>query len=166
MPATIDPLALRQALGRFATGIAVATARGPGGAPLGPTVNSLASASLDPPLLAWGLARRSRQAAAFRAGAALAINVLAQGQEALSKRFAGSPQTERFAGVDWRLGLGGAPLFEGCLASFEGIIRRRITAGDHWLCLCAIQRFAWCHGPPLLFLAGRYGLAPAPAAAA
>lgn len=166
MPATIDPFALRQALARFATGVAVVTGLGPDGTPVGLTVSSFASVSLDPPLVAWGLARRSRQGAAFRVGAALAINVLGEGQEALSRRFAGGPQAERFAGVGWRPGLGGAPLLEGCLASFEGIIRRRITAGDHWLLLCAAQRFAWRDGPPLLFFASRYGLAPAPAAAA
>jgi flavin reductase (DIM6/NTAB) family NADH-FMN oxidoreductase RutF len=165
MPTTIDPLALRQALGRFATGIAVVTTQGAGGELLGLTVNSLTSVSLDPPLMAWSLARRSRHTPSFRASTPLAINVLAQGQEALSRRFAGGPQAERFKGVLWRPGLDGAPLLEGCLAAFEGTIRRRIGAGDHWLVLCAVERFAWRDGPPLLFFASRYGLPPTAAAA-
>jgi flavin reductase (DIM6/NTAB) family NADH-FMN oxidoreductase RutF len=45
----------RDALGHFATGVAVVTARGADGTPLGLTVNSFASVSLDPPLVLWSL---------------------------------------------------------------------------------------------------------------
>lgn len=166
MAATLDPCALRNALARFATGVAVITARDADGDPQGLTVNSFASVSLDPPLVAWSLARRSRKVRLFRVGLPLAINVLSEGQEALSRRFAAGSPTERFAGIHWRPGPDGTPLLEGCLAVFEGTIRRRIAAGDHWLLLCAVERLAWRHGPPLLFFASRYGLASAPATAA
>jgi flavin reductase (DIM6/NTAB) family NADH-FMN oxidoreductase RutF len=166
MPAALDSGTLRRALGRFATGVAVITARGPDGGPVGLTVNSLASVSLDPPLLAWSLAERSRSLPVFRSGRPLAINVLSEGQEALSRRFAGGSSAERFTGVAWRSGTQGAPLLEGCLATFECVIRRRIRAGDHRLLLCGIERCAWRQDAPLLFFASRYGLPPAPAAAA
>jgi hypothetical protein len=48
-----DRSELRRALGHYATGIAVVTARGAGGRPEGMTINSFGSASLDPPLVLW-----------------------------------------------------------------------------------------------------------------
>lgn len=156
-----DPRALRDALGRFATGVAVITTRAADGTPLGLTVNSFAAVSLDPPLVAWSLGRQVGSLRAFLASPCFAVNVLAADQEPLSRRFA-SPVPDRFAGVAWSAGLGGAPLLAGCLARFECRIRRRIEAGDHWLFLGEVERFAYDDDAPLVFFASRYGL-PQPA---
>jgi flavin reductase (DIM6/NTAB) family NADH-FMN oxidoreductase RutF len=86
-----------------------------------------------------------------------AINVLAEAQEELSCRFA-SPLPDRFAGIAWKPGIEGVPLFKGCLAWFECRTTRRIEAGDHWLFLGAVERFAYDTGAPLVFFASRYGL--------
>ena len=56
-PALIDPRELRNALGRFATGVAVVTTRAASGRPVGVTVNSFTAVSLEPPLVAWSLVR-------------------------------------------------------------------------------------------------------------
>lgn len=112
-----DAHELRQALGRFTTGVAVITSRAMDGRPVGLTANSLLPLSLKPPLLAWSLARRSGSLDTFLAAPWFAVNVLAHGQEDLSRRFAG-PAGERFADLAWRSGLGGCPLLEGCLATF------------------------------------------------
>lgn len=156
-PAPIDPRELRNALGRFATGVAVVTARAGDGRPVGLTVNSFAAVSLAPPLVAWSLAARSGSLPAFLAAPCFALHVLAEDQEGVSRRFAG-PAPDRFAGLRWTPGLGGAPLLEGCLARFECRTVRRIEAGDHWLLLGALERFAYGTGAPLVFFASRYGL--------
>jgi flavin reductase (DIM6/NTAB) family NADH-FMN oxidoreductase RutF len=156
-PTPIDPRELRNALGRFATGVAVVTMRATDGRPVGLTVNSMAAVSLAPPLVAWSLAARSHSLPAFLAAACFAINVLAEGQEAVSRRFAGAAP-DRFAGLSWTPGLCGVPLLEGCLARFECRTARRIEAGDHWLLLGALERFAYGTGAPLVFFASRYGL--------
>lgn len=109
---------LRSALARFVTGVTVVTAAGPEGAPLGLTVNSFSSVSLDPPLVLWSLSRRSSRQAGFLAASQFAINVLGETQQKISARFAG-PQETRFSGIGWRAGLGGAPLLDGCIATFE-----------------------------------------------
>jgi ribosomal protein L28 len=62
-----DPKALRRVLGCFATGVCVLTARDPEGRPVGMTVNSFSSLSLDPPLVLWSIARHSALQAAFTA---------------------------------------------------------------------------------------------------
>jgi flavin reductase (DIM6/NTAB) family NADH-FMN oxidoreductase RutF len=160
LPASFDPRALRTALGRFATGVVVVTTRAADGRPVGLTVNSFVPLSLEPPLLAWSLMARSGSLPAFLAAPCFAINVLAEDQEAVSRRFAG-PAAERFATVVWAPGLGGVPLLDGCLARFECRTTRRIETGDHWLLLGMPERFTHGSGTPLVFFAGRYGL-PAP----
>ena len=119
MTAPIDPRELRNALGRFATGVAVVTTRAADGRPMGLTVNSVAAVSLEPPLVAWSLATRSGSLPAFLAAPYFALNVLAENQEDISRRFAGTPAADRYTGVAWAPGLGGVPLLEGCLARLE-----------------------------------------------
>jgi flavin reductase (DIM6/NTAB) family NADH-FMN oxidoreductase RutF len=77
---------LRDAMGRFVTGVTVVTTMTPGG-PLGITANSFASVSLDPPLVLWSPARRSSRFPAFEAASHFAIHVLARGQQALAEHF-------------------------------------------------------------------------------
>jgi flavin reductase (DIM6/NTAB) family NADH-FMN oxidoreductase RutF len=98
-PASLDPRELRNALGRFATGVAVATARAAAGRPVGLTVNSVVAVSVEPPLVAWSLASRSGSLVAFLAAPYFALNILAEDQEAVSRRFAGAPVGDRFAGI-------------------------------------------------------------------
>ena len=61
-PPTLDPRALRQTLGRFATGITVISARTEAGEEVAITANSFTSVSLDPPLVLWSVAREALSA--------------------------------------------------------------------------------------------------------
>ncbi len=87
----------------FATGITVVTTRTPAGEPIGLTVNSFNSVSLDPPLIVWSLANELPSRALFEGCEYYAINVLAEDQADLSQRFA-SRLGEKFAGPGVRLG--------------------------------------------------------------
>ena len=156
-PARIDPRELRNALGSFATGVTVVTARTADGRPVGLTANSFVAVSLEPPLVAWSLGTRSGSLPAFLAAPRFAINILAANQEAIARRFTG-PAADRFAGVGWTPGLGGIPLLDGCLARLECRTARRIEAGDHWLLFGTPERFTYRTGAPLVFFTSRYGL--------
>ena len=92
----------RQALGRFASGVTVVTTH-EAGAPLGLTVSSFASLSLDPPLVLVAIDRRVRAGAAIGQAGAFAVNILTAGQEWLSRQFA-TRDVDRFAGVAWQPG--------------------------------------------------------------
>ena len=161
----IDPRALRIAFGRFATGVAVVTTLAPDGAPVGLTVNSFNSVSLDPPLVLWGLMQRSALLPVFLESPRFAVNVLAAGQQALSDRFA-SRAEDRFAGVGWEPGGGGMPLLHDALARFECAVEHVFEAGDHLMFLGRVERFEHRDGDPLLFFSSRYAaLRPAALAA-
>ena len=146
----------RAALGMFATGVTIVTARGADGTLVGLTANSFNSVSLSPPLVLWSLARRAGSMPAFRAGSHYAINILAAEQHALAERFA-SKVGDRFAGVAWQEGTAGAPLIEGAAAVFECFNRSRYEEGDHVIFVGEVERCTHRAGAqPLIFHGGRY----------
>lgn len=152
----IDSRALRNTLGRYATGIAVVTAIDPDGKPVGLTVNSFAAVSLEPPLVLWSLALSSHNLEAFRQASHHCINVLAADQVDISNRFATWP-VDRFAGLEWHAGVGGAPRLEGCCARFEVKNDIQYPGGDHLIFVSQVERFDEAsHLPPLVFHGGRY----------
>ena len=146
----------RAALGMFATGVTIVTARAADGAPVGLTANSFNSVSLKPPLVLWSLARSAGSMPAFERGSHYAINILAADQHALAERFA-SKAADRFADVAFREGAGGAPVLEGAAAVFECFNRSRYEEGDHVIFVGQVERCASRPGAqPLIFHGGRY----------
>lgn len=155
MDPPLPTLVLRAALGRFATGVTIVTARSGDGAAIGLTVNSFAALSLEPPLILWSLRRSSPNLDAFRAASHFAVNVLATDQIELARRFA-SPVADKFAAGDWARGLDGVPVLGGCVAVLECEQESNQVVGDHLLFIGRIQRVAESARAPLVFLAGRY----------
>src|SRR3954471_6630874 len=117
-PPAFSPRQFRAALGMFATGVTIVTARAPDGEVIGLTANSFNSVSLAPPLVLWSLSRAAASMVVFSAGSHYAINVLAAEQKALAERFA-MRGGDRWSGVDFAPGAGGAPLLQGAAATFE-----------------------------------------------
>jgi len=154
----IDGRGLRRALGCFATGVTVVTAVGEDGGPVGLTVNSFNSLSLDPPLVLWSLGVASAHRSDFESATHYAVNVLSEGQIGLSRRFA-LRAANSFAKLEWRKGAGGAPLLPDCAAWFECRIVSRERWGDHLLMIGEVERFDTTAGKPLLFLHGHYAVA-------
>jgi flavin reductase (DIM6/NTAB) family NADH-FMN oxidoreductase RutF len=148
---------LRSALGGFATGVTIATCRDASGQEVGLTVNSFNSLSLDPPLILWSLRLASPSLPAFDTAAHFAINVLAESQVELSRRFAGV-LPGRFDQGDWHDGIGRVPLLAGSLACFECERVSSQTAGDHRLFIGRVLQLRSQALPPLVFHGGRYHL--------
>ncbi len=148
--------AFRAALGMFATGVTVVTARGADGLPVGLTASSFNSVSLAPPLVLWSLWRHAGSMPAFERGSHYAINILASEQRELAERFA-KKAVDRFAGVAFRVGAGGAPLLEGAAAVFECFNRSQYEEGDHVIFVGEVEHCEHRVGAhPLLFHGGRY----------
>lgn len=156
---------LRQALGAYPTGVTIVTAHASDGRPVGLTVNSFASLSLEPPLLLWSLANRSPNLRAFRTASHFAINVLARGQAALARRFATPAVVDKFDGVALRDASSLpaaplAPLLAGAVAHFVCASRDALEAGDHTLFIGRIEHHHCQDGEPLVFHGGAFvGLA-------
>jgi len=151
----LDLRHLRDALGEFATGVTVVTARGADGQAVGVTINSFASVSLEPPLVLWSLGLQSPSLAAFEACSHYAVNVLAADQIEFAQRFSQS-QDDRFAGIDWKDGAGATPILPGCCAWFECRNEMRYPGGDHLILVGYVESFRRQEKPPLIFHGGRY----------
>ena len=148
---------MRTALGRFATGVTIITCLDAQGQRIGLTAKSFAALSLAPPLVLWSLRLASPSLAAFRAASHFAVNVLADTQVELSRRFA-SAQVDKFAAGHWAAGQGGAPVLAGCAAVFECQAQAQHETGDHWLFIGQVLRLDDQGVAPLLFQAGHYHL--------
>ncbi|MDK9702967.1 MAG: flavin reductase family protein [Sulfuritalea sp.] len=154
-PPFLDTRRLRDALGEYATGVAVITARAADGTPAGVTINSFASVSLQPPLVLWSLGLQSPALAVFESCSHYAVNVLAADQVEFSQRFAQS-HGDKFAGIDMEVGAGGTPLLPGCSAWFECRNEMRHPGGDHLIFVGHVENFRRESKPPLIFHGGRY----------
>jgi len=153
---TFSALEFRQALGAFATGVTIVTARDASGAFVGLTANSFNSVSIDPPLVLWSLSRRAGSMPIFSRGSHYAIHILASDQVDLAQRFA-TKDIDRFAGIPWKEGAGGVPLLDGAAARFECFNRSRYEEGDHVIFVGEVERCEHSEGArPLLFHGGRY----------
>lgn len=144
----------RSALGRFATGVTVLTCQSDRG-PLGMTVNSFASVSLDPPLVLWSPAKSSSRYEAFVDAQHFAVHVLGSNQEDTCKQFARDGFD--FGGLDLTETDGGAPLIQGCLAHFECSRYAVHEAGDHAIIVGHVEAAAARDGKPLVFAGGTFG---------
>lgn len=153
--ALVSPQRLREALGRFATGVTIVTCLDAEWGRVGLTANSFNALSLDPPLVLWSLRRQSSQLAAFARSDHFVVNVLAESQLALSRRFA-SKRDDKFDEGDWLPGEGGAPVLAGCAAVFECEVSSRQDAGDHVLFIGHVLALAQTALPPLVYQAGHY----------
>ncbi len=150
-----DAKAFRQALGSFATGVTIITARAPDGTPMGLTANSFNSVSLDPPLVLWSLANNAMSFDHFKAASHWAVHVLTADQEALSGRFARRGE-DKFAGLEVETGAGDVPLLKDCAARFQCRTASTYQGGDHLIFIGEVLAFDQSETAPLVFHGGRY----------
>lgn len=146
----------REALGRYATGVTVVTAQGPDG-PVGMTVNSFTSVSLNPPLVLWCPARSSARHAIFAAAPAWSVHVLGAEQLDICLRFTRGGLG--FGGLDLGRTDLGTPLVPGVAARFDCAAHAVHDGGDHSILVGRVAQVT-VGGPddhPLVFAAGRFG---------
>jgi len=156
LPPSPEPRQFRQALGLFATGVAVIAAPA-GEEVVAMTVNAVSSISLDPMLVLFCPGHKSRFAQHVDSLAGFSINFLRDEQEALSTFFAGGwrdPTAPPFRFVPGRC----APRLQGSLASLQCQRQSLVDAGDHWIVIGRVLDLHVGIPPhkPLLFFGGRY----------
>jgi flavin reductase (DIM6/NTAB) family NADH-FMN oxidoreductase RutF len=160
--AAIAPADLRQAMGHFATGVAVVTARDEDGGAVGTTVNAVASLSLVPPLVLVCFDLASDTLQAVRERGTFAINVLADTHRELADGFARRGSSKPWELTSHRAGATGTPRLEGMLAAIECVVADRLAGGDHEIVIGRVVAVeADADGvAPLLFYRGGYAALP------
>jgi len=151
-----DSATFRTVLGHFPTGVTVVTAA-PDDTPVGLAVGSFCSVSLDPPLVAFFPGRSSSSWPQIQAAGSFCVNILADDQEDVCRRFA-SKEEDKFTGLGWSAAASGSPLLAGALAWIDCDIESVSEAGDHFYVLGRVRDLGVAHeGAPLLFFRGGYG---------
>ena len=145
-----DAAAMREAMGRFATGVTVITTADAGGEPAGCTVSAFCSLSLDPPLVLVCVGRGRRMHRLLAAAPGFAVNVLAADQRDVATVFARSPQ-DRFAGLATSRGRSDVTLLDGAIAHVECDRETVLDGGDHAIVVGRVRSLATFPGEPLLY---------------
>lgn len=153
---SFDHRAFRDTLGCFATGVCIASATGRDGTPVGLTVNSFTSVSLDPPLVLFCLDNRSESLPVFLEAPGFGLSILAVDQKGLSNSFAKAPPALRWYDVPAVRGQSGAPMIKGALATLDCARHAVHEGGDHTILVGRVLGFANRSGAPLLYYRGGY----------
>lgn len=151
---SFDPKSFRRALGNFATGVTVITAKNADGQKVGVTANSFNSVSLDPPLILWSIDKRAHSLSVFQSATHFAVNILAADQIEISNHFA-RPQEDKFSGIEIEEDHHFL-LLPDCSARFHCEKHQVIEAGDHFILLGQVIQFDDFGRTPLLYHQGAY----------
>jgi crotonobetainyl-CoA:carnitine CoA-transferase CaiB-like acyl-CoA transferase/flavin reductase (DIM6/NTAB) family NADH-FMN oxidoreductase RutF len=146
---------LRDAFGRFATGVTIVTTRQEDGTPRGFTANSFTSVSLDPPLLLVCIGKAAHSCDTFASSEHFTVNILADDQKDVSGLFA-SQSTQKFDIAKWHADEQDMPVINGALASFSCTNHKLVDAGDHLILIGRVLDFETEDGKPLGYYKGSY----------
>jgi flavin reductase (DIM6/NTAB) family NADH-FMN oxidoreductase RutF len=127
----------------------------PEGRLLGMTANSLASVSLQPPLLSVCVDREAEMHDAILRTKEFVVNILSSPQETLARRFADEHE-DRFEGIGYRLSPDGLILLDGALAHIECQRQAEYPGGDHTIVVGRVIGGDTNKGRPLLYYRGGY----------
>jgi flavin reductase (DIM6/NTAB) family NADH-FMN oxidoreductase RutF len=135
--------------------VTVATTKGADGRPHGITVSAFCSVSLSPPLVLICIERSAPSHHAFVDAGAFVVNVLREGQQAISEQFA-APADDKFGTVDFRVGIDGIPILNNALTNLECRLRYHHDGGDHSIFVGEVENISIADGEPLIYFKGEY----------
>lgn len=151
-------MAFRQVMGTFPTGVTIVAAVDPLDEPLGLTVNSFTSVSLEPPLILVCIDRASSSHDRLMEAGSFSVNILAAHQGGMAARFALDPPEGRFDGVGWRPAPSGSPVLDGVAAWLDCVLDGVHPGGDHSILLGRVQTAEVAGGPALAYHRGAFGV--------
>ncbi|WP_427008425.1 flavin reductase family protein [Pseudarthrobacter sp. H2] len=139
-------------MGLIPTSVAVVTGHGPEG-PVGMTVGSVATVSLDPPLMTFFAMKNSRSFATLRTLRTICINVLDEDQTDICFAFASSTGP-KFEVGNWDMELHDVPTLKNATVSMECRIDSVFEAGDHFGLMARVTGLTTSDSRPLIFYRG------------
>lgn len=151
----VDRERFRRAMGRFAGGVTIITARH-AGRDYGLTASAVSLLSLDPPMLLICVNQASHTRDAIVASGAFGVNILREQHGELARQFA-APHHNKFAGLNVSYGPHGVPLLEGMLATIECRVGEMVSGGTHTVFLAEASAASLAEGMPLIAFRGRLG---------
>lgn len=156
---TLDAKEQRRILGKFATGVTVASTK-VGDETWGMTANAVTSLSLDPPLVILCIQKEGQSRSKFEEGGCFALNILSEDQQEISDRFAFKGPKD-FSDLKTTTAVTGAPILKDALGWVDCKLKEILPGGDHDIFIGEIVAGeAGDNGLPLLYFSGRYSRLP------
>ncbi len=148
---TVSAADFRRALGSWPSGVTVVTTRADQtySSPHGITVSAFVSVSMDPPLILISIGNAATALGRIREAAAFTVNILTQGQDAVSNRFAGRP-------TEGPVPITADGAIEGALAVLQCRVEQEVGGGDHTLFIGRVEEVVVNDGAPLVYWRGKY----------
>lgn len=134
---TPEQLNLRKAFGSFPTGVTIITGLSDENTPIGVTISSFNTVSMNPPLVLWSLVNTSRNLTHFQSKKMHLIHVLSDSQGDLALQFAKSG-TNKFENVNFSLDENGLPKLGECVTYFHCETYACYPSGDHTIIVSKI----------------------------
>lgn len=140
----------KKIMGHYPTGVTIVTTLD-NDTPIGLTVNSFASVSIDPLLVLWSIDKNSRSLDSFLNADAFAINILSDHQKELCYLFAGNEKDERFTDTNWQLSENNLPMINDMFGMLECKKHQQIDAGDHYILIGEVFHIKKNETKPLMY---------------
>ena len=160
--ADFDEHYFRSVLGRFPTGVTAITTETADKTPVGLTISSFHSLSLEPPLILWTLTKAASSVAHFRNASRYVVHILSAEQKGLAMRFARGPQPERFKDLPLTRAPGGTLMLDDSRSAawLECFNVTQHEAGDHYIFIGQVERCHYQPVAPLVYHTGAFDLTP------
>ena len=150
----LDSKFLRKTLGKYSTGVTIVTSIDNDGIPIGMTVNSFTSVSLEPALVLWRIDKKQPSYRSFMNAEGYAVNILSKDQNNLCYKFA-SQLEDKFENIDWKTSENGFPLLKNSLAWFDCKKWNYYSGGDHQILVGEVTSFDSFELEPLTYWNGQ-----------
>ncbi len=149
----------KEVMGNYPTGVTVVTTVDENNQPLGLTVNSFASVSIDPLLILWSIDKRVGTYETFCKTEKFAVNILAGDQSDVCSLFA-TKGADRFSKCEWKLSENNLPIISGAAGVFQCKTFKTIEAGDHMILIGEVTDIQSANTDPLLYHRRKFGKIP------
>jgi flavin reductase (DIM6/NTAB) family NADH-FMN oxidoreductase RutF len=149
----------KEIMGNYPTGVTIVTTMDDLGTPVGLTVNSFASVSIEPLLILWSIDKKVSSYQTFCKTDRFAVHILAENQGDLCTLFA-TRGTERFANCVWGKSKHQLPIITGVAGVLQCKTYNRIEAGDHMILIGEVMDLEKDRKEPLLYHKRKFGPIP------
>jgi 3-hydroxy-9,10-secoandrosta-1,3,5(10)-triene-9,17-dione monooxygenase reductase component len=150
-----NPANLRHVLSHVPTSVVVVTAMARG-VPVGLTVGSFSSVSLDPPLVNFFIDLKSKTWLKLNEANTFTVNVLGKDHEHLCRAFS-RPSADRFDGVEWTPSPSGNPVLREASVALDCSRYKIEILGDHVQVVGRVRAMqAQAPDLPLVFYRGAF----------
>ena len=151
----------RDAWSRFATGVTVITTVEPGGTVHGMTASSVASVSLDPPLVLVVIGEERQSHGLISSTGRFGLSILDSSQTEIAKHFATPPETRGETDPEHIAALSDempdTPVIANAIAAMGCRVTAAHQAGDHTVFIGEVELIRVGEGDPLVWFQRQFG---------